>query len=357
MDDSGDLAGKLPDGGGSNLKPIEIIGGGLAGLSLGVALQRTGVPVTLYEAGRLPRHRVCGEFICGRGSAALEDLGLSKVLEASARHRRVLWSRNDTELFRCSLPEPALGLSRHRLDGRLACAFVEAGGRLLENRRHPDPQPADGRVLCTGRRLQASPWVGLKFHCLGLETRADLEMHLGCGGYLGLSKVEDGRTNVCALFRRRSEIRTKRTEAVPNYLRACGLVHQAARLEAASVDPESHAGVGGVQFSTRPSRRGTGIRLGDAYSVIPPFTGNGMSIALESAAVAFRPILAYAEGCLDWSLCEKRVARACAKRFDARLFWAGRLHPWLVSPIRQRSLGLIGRLHLLPFRLLYGLTH
>jgi 2-polyprenyl-6-methoxyphenol hydroxylase-like FAD-dependent oxidoreductase len=30
---------------------MEIIGGGLAGLSLGLALQRAGVPVTIYESG------------------------------------------------------------------------------------------------------------------------------------------------------------------------------------------------------------------------------------------------------------------------------------------------------------------
>ena len=49
----------------AQLAPIEIIGGGLAGLSLGLALRRGGVPVTLHEAGEYPRHRVCGEFITG----------------------------------------------------------------------------------------------------------------------------------------------------------------------------------------------------------------------------------------------------------------------------------------------------
>ena len=58
----------------NSLKPIEIIGGGLAGLSLGLALRRAGVPVTLYEAGSYPRHRVCGEFITGLSPTTISRL-------------------------------------------------------------------------------------------------------------------------------------------------------------------------------------------------------------------------------------------------------------------------------------------
>ena len=56
-------------------KPITIIGGGLAGLTLGIGLRQREVPVTIWEAGNYPRHRVCGEFISGNGQAVLERLG------------------------------------------------------------------------------------------------------------------------------------------------------------------------------------------------------------------------------------------------------------------------------------------
>ena len=55
--------------------PISIAGGGLAGLSLGIALQSRGVSVTLHEASTYPRHRVCGEFISGVGGGNARRAG------------------------------------------------------------------------------------------------------------------------------------------------------------------------------------------------------------------------------------------------------------------------------------------
>src|SRR5689334_21323710 len=61
-------------------KPVTIVGGGLAGLNLGLALRRKNIPVTVLEAGDYPRHRVCGAFISGRGQATLDRMGLLEPL-------------------------------------------------------------------------------------------------------------------------------------------------------------------------------------------------------------------------------------------------------------------------------------
>src|SRR3954469_12996095 len=90
-----DCAGCLSHGGHSSMTaphPVEIIGGGLAGLSLGLALRRQGVPVVLHEAGDYPRHRVCGEFITGLADATIDRLGLRPALADALRHHEVAWT-------------------------------------------------------------------------------------------------------------------------------------------------------------------------------------------------------------------------------------------------------------------------
>jgi flavin-dependent dehydrogenase len=76
------------------------------------------------------------------------------------------------------LPDPALGISRHRLDARLAEAFVAAGGELrVHTRMDLDAAPV-GRVFAAGRRPRSSRWFGLKLHARRLPLGADLEVHL-----------------------------------------------------------------------------------------------------------------------------------------------------------------------------------
>ncbi len=110
------------------MKPITLAGAGLAGLALGNALQRAGVPTTLHESATLPRHRVCGEFICGRGAETLTRLGLADSLVGAVQHRQVHWYLKNKRILKSTLPAPAFGISRYCLDQRLK--FSGAGRAL-----------------------------------------------------------------------------------------------------------------------------------------------------------------------------------------------------------------------------------
>ncbi len=339
----------------SSLRPIEIGGGGLAGLSLGIALRRSGVPVTVYEAGDYPRHRVCGEFITGLSSPTIARLGLGALLGDALEHHEVAWHLRDTPVRVQRLPAPAFGISRYALDARLAAAFTDAGGSLKVNTRVTDSAVPPGRVFATGRRRSRSQWLGLKIHARDLATTHDLELHLGEQGYVGLSRLQGGEVNVCGLFLRR-DLCAKGPDLLLGYLQAAGLGGLAERLTAGKLDPGSFCAVAAVGFDRRVARTDR-IQLGDACAMIPPFTGNGMAMAFQSAEAVLDPLLAYSRDEASWP----ETCRACGvrlrRRFRLRLASAAVLHPYFLRTRRQHWLSGLTRAGLLPLRPLYALLH
>jgi flavin-dependent dehydrogenase len=338
-------------------RPIEIIGGGLAGLTLGLALRRHGVAVTVHEAGGYPRHRVCGEFINGLGVATITCLGLESMFAGAQRHDTMAWYQGERLVRIQELSSPAYGLSRHALDARLAGAFMAAGGTLCTPSRIADPEPCAGRVLATGRRRGAARWLGLKLHAHGLALPGGPEMHLGTGAYVGLVTVETGAVNLCGLFRVRS-IRETGPALLAAYLRAAGLGRLALRLALADPDAASFCAVAALSFGGRTGTAdGNGMRIGDARQFLPPITGNGMASAIEGAGLAVAPLLAYARGAAEWPATCRAVDTALRRRFRVRCAVAAALHPLLLLPGGQRTLAVLARARLLPLRLLQAMLN
>jgi len=336
-------------------RPIEVVGGGVAGLALGLALRRANIPVTVYEAGDFPRHRVCGEFISGLDDRTRDALGLAPFLADAVPHRSVTYAVRGRGLPPFELPTAAWGISRHTLDARLARAFEAAGGILRRRTRVPEGPAPDGRVFAAGRSRQGPFWVGLKVHARGLALGTDFEVHLGDRAYVGLSRVEDGAVNVCGLF----APRPGGGGGVPLLLatlRAAGLGNLAERLEASDLDAASFCTCAAPLGDRRvgPADR---LRLGDACATIPPFTGNGLAMALQGAESAVEPLRAYAEGRASWAAARRAVAGGQERRFRRRLLFASLLHPFLLGRGGQALLSGLARARLLPFRALYGVLH
>lgn len=319
------------------MNPVTIIGGGIAGLSLGIGLRRQGVPVRLCEAGHYPRHRVCGELISGHGQEVLAALGLRERLEAAGAclARTVRFCAPGVQLPIRILPTPALCLSRHVLDPLLARELVDAGGELQTGHRWSGDFAAPGVVRATGRRIHppqaGGRWLGLKVHAERASLTADLEMHLFPGRYIGLCRLADGIVNVCGLFRSAGPTPALAREW-PEWLRGPEGSALRARLGEARFLEETFCSISG--FSLEPERAATTseCRIGDTLTVIPPVTGNGMSIALESAALATAPLVEFSRGALAWAEARARIANACDRSLARRLRWAGRLQWSLMAP-------------------------
>jgi menaquinone-9 beta-reductase len=323
--------------------PITIVGGGLAGLTLGIGLRQRDVPATIHEAGNYPRHRVCGEFISGRGQATLARLGLCELLErvgAVNAQTTAFFSATRSTAPRL-LPSAAVCLSRFTLDAALAKNFRELGGELLEGKRTPMENIGEGVVRATGRRVQTeqgrSRWFGLKVHARNVPLTADLEMHVSSRGYVGLCKINGGGVNVCGLFRKRADENGEAKNG-RELLRGQTGSPLRQRLANAEFDEDSFCAVAGLSLLPQPAASRIEISVGDAITMIPPVTGNGMSMAFESAELAIVPLAAWSRGETSWSEARQKIARDCDATFASRLAWAKWLQRFMLTPSLQNPL-------------------
>ncbi len=311
------------------LKPITIVGGGLAGLSLGIGLRRRDVPVTVIEAGRYPRHRVCGEFVSGRGQAALAGWGLDKkFVAAGAREASsaAFFSRR-VRGNPVGLPMPALCLSRYVMDAILAREFESLGGRLHSNCRWEQGY-GEGIVRATGRRrspvFNGWRWFGLKVHAHNVQMAADLEMHMLQNGYVGLCRLGGGSVNVCGLFRARVPV-PDLARNWTDWLRGGADSQLRQRLDGAHFEGGSFCSVGGLVVEAQSAAGRSECCIGDAISMMAPLTGNGMSMAFESAQLAVAPLANYSRQEIAWDEMRGELACQCDRAFRGRLKWSRRL--------------------------------
>ena len=301
------------------MKVVEIIGGGLSGLSLGIFLRKLGVPVKVVEAGSYPRHKVCGEFVCGVADEVLQQMGIEGAFRGALRHERMAWWLGDDRVLEDRLPQQALGLSRFFLDAELSGMFVAAGGELLTHQR-AGKEDAHGRVWAAGKAKGANArgkrrgksraeWIGLKLHARNLEIDG-LEMHVGKRGYLGLCGIENSRVNCCGLFRLDKKVRAvHKKDIMASYMEANGMHQLLDRFRSWDIDEDSLSATAG--FSLGAQGRAGNFCIGDAALLIAPFTGNGMSMAIESAWLAGPWLQKFSCGELEWP-------EACAAYVAAR---------------------------------------
>jgi flavin-dependent dehydrogenase len=342
---------------------IVIVGAGLAGSSLATALAREGWKVLLLEQGDFPRHKVCGEFLSPESQASLRALGLDQAvaaLDPSHIPDARMCGRNGQQL-RMALPGTALGVSRYVLDAALADAARGAGAEVRTHasatnvERVGDGFEVEVRVtnersklrtravvLACGRHppralRPAAPsappehtWVGIKGHFTGVTMPAAVEIYLFRGGYVGVSPVEGGRVNACALVTRNAFAVHK--GGAERALRAIIRTHPQLerRLAGGTLLTDTITAVAAVD-TERPSIPWDGFaRIGDAATMIPPLCGDGQAMALRSAEICAPLAHDFLRGHRSLAEWEQAYRTVWHAEFDRRLR-VGRQMQWLLG--------------------------
>jgi flavin-dependent dehydrogenase len=313
---------------------VIVVGGGPAGCAAAITLAQRGAKILLLEEKRMPRDKLCGEFVTAECLPLLVKLGVSEQLQAAGAQsiKRLKLVVGSERLVEARIDQisanssSAIGISRSRFDqilfdragsvgaecregiavkerlwekGRIA--GVEAvsvpEGKLLQFRA-PFIVDASGRNsrLMVGRRervggRRGSRMYAMKAHFTGVEGIDDqIELYFFPGGYGGLSRIEGGLVNLCFVL---GESTLKRSGG--NTDRVLDETVRLNEVAAVRLKQARPAGkwltVGPLTFGrVRTGSEGV-IAIGDASGMIDPFTGTGIQMALRTGELAARSVV------------------------------------------------------------------
>jgi hypothetical protein len=181
-------------------------------------------------------------------------------------------------------------------------------------------------------------------------------MHVGDNGYAGVSNVEDGWTNVCGLFRVDRTIHGNGPDLLAAYLRAGGNHRLASVVETCERRAGSFCAVAGFELGHQTTGAPGQLSLGDADCMIPPFTGNGMSMAFQAAECALDPLTSWAKNELSWAEAVHFIRSTLKRKFRRRLTAAAAMHPILLARGGRILIRSLAHAHLLPFHPMLALV-
>lgn len=378
---------------------VILIGGGLAGLSLAILCARAGWRTLVCEQKAYPFHRVCGEYVAMESWGFLQGLGLDLASQHLPQIRRLLVTTPSQSLSAPLQPSNShpnsrrrkhgvadtsrigggFGISRYALDAQLADRARALGVILRENTRvkqvtetehgvevhthqgvfrAPLAGGAFGKWSNLDRALRpqqlpaqtgAETYVGIKYHLRTRFPRDLIALHNFKGGYCGISAIEQEETVCCCYlvsqehFSAAGSVERLQEETLSQnpYLRSI--------FEHSEPCWAAPLAIAQVYFSPRqwPSEHRPKdctrlFMLGDAAGMIPPLSGNGMSMALRSSALLFEVWQQYFTEHTPLPMLQRQYRQQWQQAFGLRL---------RTGSLLQQTFGHLGPIN----ALLYGL--
>jgi flavin-dependent dehydrogenase len=288
---------------------LAVVGGGPAGSSAAITAARAGHHVLLLERGRLPRQRVCGEFVSGESLDLLANLLADSAPGLLAKAPRISEARLFVEgrIICAPVSPPAASIGRFDLDAALWRAAEQSGidARLLvtaesverherfEIRTASRNFHARALISAVGRWSNlvvryagdsGTQWLGVKGHFAEPAAQASVDLYFFDGGYCGVQPVHlagddaaGNRVNACAM------VRSDLARTLPEVFRLHPQLHMRAREWQPLMEPVTTFPL--MFRKPRPTKDET-LFVGDAAGFVDPFVGDGISLALRSGAMA-----------------------------------------------------------------------
>ena len=353
----------------SNAYDVAIAGGGLAGLALSIQLARAGHSVIVLEKEHYPFHKVCGEYISLESWNFLEELGLPLSDWGLPVIKRVLVSAPNGESIEHELPLGGFGISRYKIDAALADIARHSGVVVKEGAKvtditferavaniRTDAGEYKAKIACVsaGKRSnldikwrrpftrkrsdKLNNYIAVKYH-VQTDLPADLiGLHNFSDGYCGISRVEEGR--YCLCYMTTAANLQANGNSIPDLER--NILSRNPYLSdvfsSAKKLFESPLTISQISFERRSRVEGHILFLGDGAGMIPPLSGNGMSMALHGSKIAFRSMDTFLKGLIARHEMEQEYEDQWRRQFGRRL-WVGRqLQRWFGSEKRTNLL-------------------